>query len=109
MKQRLARAEVPLESTWNLDDLFVDEPAWEAACQAVDAAHQSLAAYQGTLSADAATLRSCLAAVESVQLGLMRVGAFAQLRNAQDGTDPRYQAALARFTALRARVGDRLA
>ena len=104
MKQRLARAEVPLESTWNLDDLFVDEAAWEAAYQAVDAAHQALAAFQGTLSADAATLRSCLAAVEQVQLGLMRVGTFAQLRNAQDGTDPRYQAALARFTALRARV-----
>ena len=33
MHTRLSRADVPLEFTWNLDDLFVHEAAWEAECQ----------------------------------------------------------------------------
>jgi oligoendopeptidase F len=105
MHTRLSRAEVPVESTWNLDDLFADEAAWEAAYAAVDDARQTLGSYQGQLSADAATLLSCLNAVESVQVRLMRVGTFAHLRNAQDGSNPQYQAAIARVSALHARVG----
>jgi oligoendopeptidase F len=105
MHQRLSRAEVALESTWDLSDLFVDEAAWEAEYQAVDEARLALVAYQGQLSGSAATLLSCLNAVESVQARLMRVNTFAHLRNAQDGTNPRYQSAMARVSALQARVG----
>ena len=104
MHQRLARAEVPVESTWDLSDLFVDETAWESEFQAVDQARQALADYEGQLGRDAATLRACLQALESVQARLMRVGSFAHLRNAQDGTNPQYQAAMARVSALQARV-----
>jgi oligoendopeptidase F len=105
MKTRLARAEVPVESTWNLDDLFIDEAGWETEYQAVDEARQALGAYQGQLSCSAQKLLACLTAVESVQVRLMRVGSFANLRNAQDGTNPQYQAAMARVAALQARVG----
>jgi NAD(P)-dependent dehydrogenase (short-subunit alcohol dehydrogenase family) len=31
MPTRLSRADVPVEATWNLDDLFPDDAAWEAA------------------------------------------------------------------------------
>jgi oligoendopeptidase F len=104
MHARLARAQVPVESTWNLDDLFVDEPAWEREYQAVDLARLALGPFQGTLSAAAATLLACLCAVESVQERLMRVASFAYLRNAQDGTNPQHQAGVARVSALEARV-----
>lgn len=104
MHIRLARADVPVDTTWNLDDLFADDAAWEAAFEAVDHGLQGLAAFKGRLGQDAATLLACLNAQESLQLGLMRVASFARLRNAQDGTDPRHQAALARVAALQARV-----
>jgi oligoendopeptidase F len=107
MPTRLSRAEVPVASTWNLDDLFVSEATWSAELQAVDEASQALSTYQGQLSRDAGSLLSCLNAVESVQARLMRVSTFAYLRNAQDGTDPQYQAAVARASALQARVGAR--
>ena len=104
MDKRLSRAEVPVETTWNLDDLFVDERAWEAEFQALEGARAALAGYQGQLGSDAATLLACLNALEAVQERLMRVSAFAYLRNAQDGTNPSYQAATARVAALQARV-----
>lgn len=105
MQTRLARAQVPVETTWNLDDLFASEAAWESECRAVEQAGQALGAFQGRLSADAATLRACLDAVDVLEARLMRVGLFARLRQAQDGTDPQHQAALARVSALHARVG----
>ncbi len=105
MPSRPTRAEVPLESTWDLGDLFADEAAWEAAVGDVDEARAALAAHQGRLASSAAALLAGLEAVESVQARLMRVASFAHLRNAQDGTDPRHQAAVARVSALHARVG----
>ena len=105
MHTRRARADVPPESTWNLDDLFAHDAAWEAEYAGVDEAGRALAGYQGRLGSDAATLRACLDAVESVQARLMRVATFAHLRNAQDGGNPQFQAAVARVSALHARVG----
>jgi oligoendopeptidase F len=104
MHTRRSRAEVPLETTWNLDDLFAHDAAWEAGYAAVDEARQALGVYQGRLGNDAATLLACLGALESMEAHLMRVSTFAYLRNAQDGGNPQYQAAVARVSALQARV-----
>lgn len=103
MHNRLARADVPVETTWNLSDLFADDAAWEAEFQAVDDAQGTIGAWQGRLHAGADVLLDCLHALEAVQVRLMRLGTHARLRQAQDGTDPRYQAAVARVAALHAR------
>lgn len=104
MQNRLARADVAVELTWNLDDLFASAADWEAELEALDAARSELSPYQGRLGESAATLLACLNTVERLQQRLMRAGSFAHLRNAQDGTDPQHQAALARVTALAARL-----
>jgi oligoendopeptidase F len=105
MQQRLARADVPVEMTWDLSDLFASEAAWEAEFAALDGALAGLAPFRGRLGESAATLARCLDAVEGLQARLMRVGTFAYLRNAQDGTNPEHQAASARVGAPAARVG----
>jgi len=104
MQNRLARADVPVELTWNLDDLFDSTAPWEAELEALDAARAAAQTYRGRLGESAATLRACLDSVEMLQQRLMRAGTFAHLRNAQDGTNPEYQAALARVDALEARL-----
>jgi len=104
MQNRLARAEVPAELTWNLDDLFASTAQWEAELEALDAARAEVQPYQGRLGQSAATLLACLNTVEMLQQRLSRAGTFAYLRNAQDGTDPQDQAALARVDALEARL-----
>jgi oligoendopeptidase F len=109
MPIRLSRADVPVEATWNLDDLFPSDTAWEAACQAVDGARDAIVGYQGRLADSATTLLACLNAMEALQVQLMRVVMFAHLRNAQDGTHPPHQAAMARVSALHARTAANLA
>jgi oligoendopeptidase F len=104
MQNRLARADVPVEHTWNLDDLFASDALWEAEYEALDRASAALGPYQGRLDKSAATLLACLDLTDSLQQRFMRLGVFAHLRNAQDGTHPSYQAARARIEALEARL-----
>jgi oligoendopeptidase F len=105
MQKRLARADVPVDMTWDLRELFADDSAWEAEFAALDAARDEVAPFQGRLGESAATLARCLDTVEQLQARLMRVSTFAYLRNAQDGTDPAHQSASARVGALAARLG----
>ena len=105
MQSRLARAEVPVDMTWDLGDLFASEALWEAEFAALDAARAEVEPFRGRLGESAATLARCLDAVEDLQARLMRVSTFAYLRNAQDGTNPEHQAAMARVNALAARMG----
>src|ERR1700712_5517802 len=109
MQKRLARADVPVDMTWDLGDLFASEAAWEAEFAALDAAIEDVAPFRGRLGDSAATLARCLDAVEDLEARLMRVSTFASLRNAQDGTNPEYQAASARVGALAARLGASIA
>ena len=109
MQKRLARADVPVDMTWDLSDLFVSEAAWEGEFAALDAALDDVAPFRGRLGDSAATLARCLDAVEGLQARLMRVSTFAYLRNAQDGTNPGHQAASARVSALAARLGASIA
>ncbi len=88
MPTRLSRVQVPVESTWNLNDLFVNESAWESEYQTVDEARVALSVYQGQLSGGAAKLVACLNAVESVQARLMRVNAFPSEALGDDATRP---------------------
>ena len=105
MQRRLARADVPVESTWNLDDLFASSAQWEAEFAALDAARAELEPYRGRLGESAATLRACLDIAETLQARFARLSTFAYLRNAQDGTNPDDQATTARAGALGARLG----
>ena len=109
MHTRLSRAEVPIDQTWNLDDLFVSDADWEAELAAVDAARDTVSPYQGRLLEGAATLLACLNSVEALEQRFVRVSTFAHLRNAQDGTNPQSQSAMARVDALEARLGASIA
>ncbi len=109
MQNRLARAAVPVEMTWNLDELFASDPHWQAEFEALDAARSEVEPFRGRLGESAAMLLRCLDAVETLQRRFMRVSTFAYLRNAQDGTNAQYQAAMARIDALGARLAASLA
>ncbi len=105
MPTRPSRDEVPVETTWDLSDLFATASAWEAEVEAVDGACRAMAQHQGQLGRDAASLAAGLEAMEALQQRLQRVGAYARLHAAGDGGNPQHQAAAARVMALQARVG----
>ena len=109
MQKRLARADVPVDMTWDLSDLFASEAHWEAEFEALDAALAGLEPFRGRLGESAGMLARCLDTAEALRARLMRLDTFAYLRNAQDGTNPEHQAAFTRVNALGARVAASLA
>ena len=109
MQSRLARADVPEDMTWDLGDLFADTAQWDAEFEALDAARAEVDPYRGRLGESAAMLSGCLDTVERLQVRFMRLSTFAYLRNAHDGTNPEHQAAMARVSALAARLGASIA
>lgn len=105
MVQRLTRAEIPVNETWNLDDLFRSAADWEAERSAVEGEIESLQPFKGRLSDSAATLLACLTTQERLRERFTRVFAYASLRQSEDGTNPANQAAMGQASALAARLG----
>lgn len=105
MKKRLTRAEVPIEMTWKLEDLFVSPEAWETELEAVKSDLPSVTQYKGRLSEGADVLLACLNAQEALNMRVMRVGVYASLRLSEDGTNPVNQANSGQVAAMMSSVG----
>lgn len=94
------RSEIPAEYRWNLSNLYADAGAWEAAYVKAEARLATLAPCAGTLSKDAATLRSCLDLVFDVKREVIRLAVYAEADFTTDRTQPEAKARTDRAQAL---------
>jgi oligoendopeptidase F len=104
MNKPLTRSEVAIETTWDLADLFATRDEWLAELAAVERSVESVVAYQGRLAAGPGVLLACLDARDALLARMERVGAFAGLREAEDGGNAAHQADLSNAAAAGARV-----
>lgn len=104
MQERLTRSQVPVEQTWNLDDIFPTVEAWETEYSAVSEMIGTVTKYKDRLGEGAQTLLQCLNAQEALLIRTARVSAFASLNQSVDGTNPAYQAMAGKVASLRARI-----
>ena len=94
------RSEVPVQYTWNTDDLFVSDEAWQEAYDAVQAKIPQLAAFAGRLSESAATLYEYIKLDEQLSDEFGPVANYAQRKYDQDTREPKYQAMVGKLTSL---------
>ena len=102
MQKRLTRAEVPVEETWRLEDIYPNPAAWEVALKEMDGAIGEVTRFKGKLGEGAATFLACVKAQEEVSGRLIPVLSYASLNLSADGTSPANQGAMARVGALAA-------
>lgn len=88
MGKLLTRSEVPIEATWNLDDLFASQDEFEAGLKALETQANQLTRFKGKLGEGAAVLLECLNEQEVLMESISKVGAYARLRQSEDGTNP---------------------
>jgi oligoendopeptidase F len=81
------RQDIPLGNTWNLDDIFPDLPAWEAACQDLESGIKAFPTRQGSLASGPDALLGALRASDALGQLAYRVYYFAALRYDQDQRD----------------------
>lgn len=105
MQKRLSRSEVPAHLTWNLEDIFPTDEAWEQELASVAADIAKVTRFKGRLGESAKVLYECLEAAEALERRLRRVVSYASLKQSGDGTDPANQAAMGRASSLASNVG----
>ncbi|MEH7384995.1 oligoendopeptidase F [Bacillus sp. JJ1521] len=100
----ILRSEVLVEQTWNLEDLFETNEAWEKELASVQSDIQTVTQFKGRVSKNAKTLFDCLVAKDALHERVMRVVSYADLHMSVDGTNSVYQANAARAASLIANV-----
>jgi oligoendopeptidase F len=87
-----ARADIPIEQTWNLESIFADIKSWEDAKSEVLSKTPLLAGYKGTLSKGPAALGDFFEKYEKVMRLALKVFVYGILDSAVDTTDQVSQA-----------------
>ena len=100
IEKRLERSEVPVDLTWNLDDLFSSDQEWEEALKEIEEDVKQFAHFKGNLHTGSKALMECLSAEEELMKKLVAVRTYASLRQSADGTDPLNQANSAKVAAV---------
>lgn len=99
------RSEVPRAETWDLESLFPDDAAWEAARDALERESlPAVEAYRGRLAGGPEVLAAYLGAEESLELAFGRLALYALMRANVDSGDESAAALQARSQALSARI-----
>lgn len=104
MARRLSRAEVPVEQTWSLTDIFPALEAWEAEMAALPAQIDTITKFKGRLGEGPKVLLECLEAQEALQKRTMKAFAYASFHQSGDGTNPAHQVMAARAGSLGATI-----
>ena len=99
------RTALPVEKTWDLDDIFPSQAAWEAAFDAADAHIPVAKQYEGHLGDDAATLLAALQLRDELVRDVDRIGVYASLRFSEDAGNGANAALASRAGGLGARLG----
>ena len=95
------RSEIDESYKWDLESIFEDDEAWEAAYETVADRLDELRAYEGRVTEGPETLLELLELREAVFRQLARVTTYPRLRSAEDTRDQEYQAMAARASSLR--------
>ncbi|WP_377863698.1 oligoendopeptidase F [Bacillus sp. R86525] len=104
IEQRLIRAEISTELTWDLSDLYESDKEWGNALRVLTDDIKKLDAFKGQLHTGPATLLNCLLLEEELLMKLTKLGTYANLKESADRTDPVIQANSSKISALGTKV-----
>ncbi|WP_436911371.1 oligoendopeptidase F [Halosimplex marinum] len=94
------RSDIDEEYKWELESLYADDEAWEAAFESVQDRLDDLRAFEGRATDDPETLQDCLETYESIMREVANVSAYARMRSDEDTADSHYQALSSRAQSL---------
>src|SRR5690625_1903140 len=105
---RKKRADIAIEETWDLTDLFTTNDDFKKALTQINEDVKKVVQYKGQLTKSAQHLFDALSAYESFQEQVIRVATYANLKVNADGSDPNNQAKAAKVAATMAKINAQL-
>ncbi|MDQ0255159.1 oligoendopeptidase F [Evansella vedderi] len=103
------RSEVSIEETWKLEDLFPSLDTWRQELEEVEASVDQVTKFKGTFKESAKNVLQCFQAQEKLIERLIPLGTYANLKMAEDGTNPESQGNYAVMSAAMTRINTALA
>ncbi len=100
------RDQVNAQDTWDLAPLYATDGAWETAFREFEAAFPRFARFRGTFTSSSASLLECLEFQRDLGVLSERLGHYAHLRVAEDGSQGAGQARKARLEQARTRAAE---
>ena len=97
MENRLNRAEVPAELTWDLSDLYNSDAEWHTALNVLENDIQKLDTFKGRLHTNSTTLLNCLLLEEELLMKLTKLYSYANLKESNDRTNQLFKRTLPKF------------
>ena len=95
-----SRTAIPVEDTWAIEDLFINDEAWEQALTALLPEKEALAAYAGHLADDAQTLCDYLTKMEHVNAQGSLLANYCMRCSDVDTRNATYQAMVGKFMGV---------
>lgn len=90
-QDRLKRDDVQQEHTWDLRALFESDDAWSIRLESAKRSIEFVASYEGKLCQSASILFECLTHYEALYTDMVQLGTYANLKQSEDGTNPKNQ------------------
>ncbi|WP_249870113.1 oligoendopeptidase F [Oceanobacillus saliphilus] len=90
-KELPKRSEVPLDSTWRLEDIFTTDEQWQAELKELQQEIPKVEQYKGKLSESADTLYDLLKLQDALSERLGKLYTYSHMRYDQDTTNSFYQ------------------
>lgn len=90
------RCEIPVEDTWNLEDLYASDALWEQELESVEKDQELLSSFMGNLNT-AESLLGYLEQMERVNVKLERLGNYCMRKSDQDTRNSANQAMVGKF------------
>ena len=103
------RPEIPVAMTWNLEDIYPNEAAWEADVAASLALADELAACEGKATTDAAALTHAMDLYEACVMKLYRLASYAGMKHDEDTANAAGQVLQQRAQATEVKIAEKLA
>lgn len=102
------REEVRIEETWQLEDIFATDEAWETAYNEIEKIGEKGAAFKGKLGNSPEALLEALEFRDSLAQKIRRLYVYAHLKTDQDTTNSFYQAMDSRVKTLYVKISTTL-
>ncbi|MBM7667110.1 oligoendopeptidase F [Solibacillus kalamii] len=104
----LKRSDVPVEETWNLEDLFATEQAYTAAIEELGQLVEETAAQLAGTITDVQGAIKAIEATEKIQEKMVVIGTYASLSHSVDQTSTENQMRAASFGSFAAKLATKL-
>ncbi len=99
------RHEIPVEDTWALEDLYINDEVWEAELATVKADQDYLVAFMGKLGDSAEGLLDYLTHMEKIDEKTAKLGNYCARKADQDTRNTTYQAMQGKFRSTVVALG----